>query len=82
MLPKAILDKSFMVVEQVLRFLYCSCSGIVSSRGLRIEACCRNQPNKNKLLLSLYTTMELKNKFKAFFSVNNIVCVAMWSLVT
>ena len=82
MLPKAIVGKSFMVVEQVLRFLYCSCSGIVSSHGLRIEACCRNQPDKSKLLLSLYTTMELKNKFKAVLSVNNIVCVAMWSLVT
>ena len=79
MLPKAIVGKSFMVGEQVLRFLYCSCSGIVSSHGLRIEACYRNQPNKNILLLSLNTTMELKNKFKAFF---NIVCVAMWSLLT
>ena len=25
--------------------------GIVSRRGLRIEVCCRNQPNKSKLVL-------------------------------
>ena len=82
MLPKAILGKSFMVVEQVLRFLYCNCSGIVSSRGLRIEACYRNQPNynKSKVLLSLCTTMELKNKFKAVLSINNIVCVTICGL--
>ena len=59
-----------------------SCSGIVSSHGLRIEACCRNQPNynKSKVLLSLCTTMELKNKFKAALSINNIVCVAICGL--
>ena len=47
---------------------------IVSKRGLRIEACCRNQPNKSKLalyktLLHLYSNLKqpyISNKTKCF----------------
>ena len=61
---------------------------IVSGRGLRIGARRRNQPNKSKLglykpLLRLYSHLkQLYIKNKAVLSLNNIVCVVKWSLVT
>ena len=63
------------MVKQVLQFEYGSCSGIVSRRGLIIEAHCRNQLNKTKLVLyiscyfyfkSCLKQLHVSNKMKWF----------------
>ena len=45
--------------------------GIISRHGLTIETCCKNQPNKNKLvlykpLLSLQQQVYISNKIEWF----------------
>ena len=59
--------------------------GIISRRGLRIEACCRSQPNKSKLALykplhRLYSHLKqpyIGNKMNASVIKVGVVCMGV-----
>ena len=60
------------------------CMGVCISKSLKEKLAWATykwlQVISNIMLFKSYTTKKLKNK--AVLSLNNIVCIAMWSLVT
>ena len=79
---------SYDYLSKFYSFCMAAIIGIVSSHGLRFEACCRNQPNKSKLavykpLLHFYSHLKqlyISNKMEHFsykcgFDVHGRTCI-------